>query len=261
MARKGVGIGVNAAARARDTAATARRRKMAMAPEGVNPARWLALREGRALSVDRVMREARAAIRALGGRPAQVGRETWDQYEAALLRALQPTLDMIEAIQAQRKAKRARRRLRQRTEDQEWPTYWNWPTPGGVDHPARKVEELEGPGLAAYNRFTMTDADAVMPLQACFEDYERVWREEDPRAEDREMPLALARQAESACRTAAWYQHVLDAEWGTLPLDVYTDAWAEEIATVLAAGEADDGGEGGWRDQPVVSDDDEDIPF
>ena len=209
-----------------------------MAPAGVKRERWLANRQGRTLSADRVLREVRQAIRKLDGRPSEAGRAMLAEYEALTSLALQPTLDTIAVIQEARKERKARKRRRRRREDEVWPTYWTYPEPfrgSGI----RPVHELEGAALRAYNSFTIDQAKDTGIYDACFAEYDQTWREEQG-GEDRAMPMILASMARGACRTSSWYSYVQDQRWGELPLGVYEDDLADEIREVLEQSEAEE---------------------
>lgn len=256
---RGDQTGVNLAALAASRRAEARRKRLAMAPKDVNASRWLAIRQGRTLSVDRVFREVRRALRRLDGREREAAKVALDRYEAAVSLALQPTLDTIASIQESRRAKRARTRRRRSTEGTLWPTYWTYPEPlagSGI----RPVDDLEGAARRAFDNFSVADAKQQGIHDQCFADYDAIWREEEG-GEDRAMPLVRASQANGACRVAAWYDYVQQAPWGDLPLGVYTDAMAEEVRAVLAGEPSgvDDGGEGGVTYDPDAGG--EDIPF
>jgi len=263
---RGDDTGVDVVARGASRRIEARRKRLAMAPAGVNRERWLANRQGRTLSADRVLREVRQAIRKLDGRPSEAGRAMLAEYEALTSLALQPTLDTIAVIQEARKERKARKRRRRRREDEVWPTYWTYPKPlrgSGI----RPVDELEGDALRAYNSFSISQAKDTGVYDACFAEYDQAWRDERG-GEDRAMPMILASMARGACRTASWYAYVLDQPWGELPLGVYEDDLVDDIREVLEQSEAEEEFIADLPDPPDDDDllydpttGDDDIPF
>lgn len=236
-------------------AAEARQHRLARAPAGVNASRWLATQQGQPLSVDRVKREARVAIRQAGQRVSAAANPVRDAYLDALLEELAPTLRVIASIQESRKRTRSRRR--RKPESTYWPTYWTHPEPYEGQVP---VDDLTGD---AKQRFRDFQADPSF-VDACFAEFDATWRHEAG-GEDRAMPQALSMMAGSACKKAAWYQRVL--EWGPYQAPAgaydaeYLDDLRAEEAQVMAAWEAPSTGDA--DDAGAVYDygADDDIPF